>query len=303
MRIAQAPRPLPSPNGNLAKQYLLVSKVYDPVYDILLPRGTITSTDLRRAHSDDHVNLLAHGYRDNGFGSIDRAVLAHAMDSVAAMYAASRAAAGAPGPQGVAFAPASGFHHAGHNYCGGFCTFNGLMVAALKLRSEGRVKHVTIIDGDGHYGDGTQDIICTLGLEGFINHVSLGHGPTHGSHWAAQERIAAALAAKTDLVMYQAGADAHKDDPFASGYLTDDEWVARDLTVFQGCRDAGIPVAWNLAGGYNGAKTLALHRSTFASALQVFEPNRQTYELCGPSDTSEAPSPAPSDRAEGGPAL
>ena len=32
-----------------------------------------------------------------------------------------------------AVAPCSGFHHAGYDFAGGFCTFNGLMVTALAV--------------------------------------------------------------------------------------------------------------------------------------------------------------------------
>jgi len=47
-------------------------------------------------------------------------------------------------------------HHAGKNFLGGFCYFNNVAVAVkLALKS---VKKVAIIDIDGHFGNGTQDI-------------------------------------------------------------------------------------------------------------------------------------------------
>ena len=35
---------------------------------------------------------------------------------------------------GIACSPSSGFHHAGFDYNGAFCTFNGLLVAVQALR-------------------------------------------------------------------------------------------------------------------------------------------------------------------------
>ncbi|MFM2152760.1 MAG: hypothetical protein RL199_1195 [Pseudomonadota bacterium] len=52
------------------------------------------------------------------------------------------------------------------------------------------------------------------------------------------------------LVLFQAGADPHIADPLGSGFLSDDEPRARDALVFETCRRLGLPVAWNLAGGY-----------------------------------------------------
>ena len=51
-----------------------------------------------------------------------------------------------------------------------------------------------------------------------------------------------------NLVLYQAGADPHIDDPFG-GWLAADQLYRRDRAVFDGLRRLSIPVAWNLAGG------------------------------------------------------
>jgi acetoin utilization deacetylase AcuC-like enzyme len=51
-------------------------------------------------------------------------------------------------------------HHAGRDYCGGFCYLNNVAIAAEHLRAAGGggMKRVAILDVDYHHGNGTQDI-------------------------------------------------------------------------------------------------------------------------------------------------
>lgn len=51
------------------------------------------------------------------------------------------------------------------------------------------------------------------------------------------------------VLLYQAGADPHVNDPL-SGWLTTEQLRRRDEIVFREARALGLPVAWNLAGGY-----------------------------------------------------
>lgn len=53
----------------------------------------------------------------------------------------------------------SGLHHAGHGRGSGFCTFNGLAVAALYAAIVFNMKRVLVLDFDAHSGGGTWDII------------------------------------------------------------------------------------------------------------------------------------------------
>ena len=55
--------------------------------------------------------------------------------------------------------PTSGFHHAGYAHGGGYCTFNGLMVAAATFIQDHPGAKLGILDCDFHYGDGTADIL------------------------------------------------------------------------------------------------------------------------------------------------
>ncbi|OZB47637.1 MAG: hypothetical protein B7X60_05745 [Polynucleobacter sp. 39-45-136] len=66
-----------------------------------------------------------------------------------------------------------------------------------------------------------------------------------------------------DVILYQAGADPHINDPLGS-WLTTAQLFERDLLVFQAAAELGIPVAWNLAGGYQTPlrRVLEIHDNT-----------------------------------------
>lgn len=53
----------------------------------------------------------------------------------------------------------TGGHHAGHNYCWGFCYYNDAVMAVKKLKSMG-ITRIMIIDVDPHSGDGTRDLVA-----------------------------------------------------------------------------------------------------------------------------------------------
>jgi len=52
-----------------------------------------------------------------------------------------------------------GDHHAGRDFFGGWCYFNGAAVAIAMLRERG-VTRFAIVDTDSHHADGTRDIFC-----------------------------------------------------------------------------------------------------------------------------------------------
>ena len=94
----------------------------------------------------------------NGFGNKSPEVAAALPWVAGSMVAATLTALN---NKTVTISPTSGAHHAHYRNGGGFCTFNFLVLAALKAHEAG-AKKVGIIDLDCHYGDGTQDIINTL---------------------------------------------------------------------------------------------------------------------------------------------
>jgi acetoin utilization deacetylase AcuC-like enzyme len=174
---------------------------------------------------------------------------------------------------GLAFAPVSGFHHAGWDHCGGFCTFNGLMVAAVKLLQRDDTKKVLILDFDGHHGDGTEDIIEELKLRDSVTHLTRHRGFDHSPE-AAVKRALQAIDECPDIVLLQAGADSYVGDPFGAGYFGREQWIARDRRIFERCKALSVPVVWNLAGGYDGGKTVMLHYETWRTAIDVYCPHK-----------------------------
>jgi acetoin utilization deacetylase AcuC-like enzyme len=154
-----------------------------------------------------------------------------------------------------------------------------LIVSAVRLFDEGRAARVAIVDCDYHFGDGTQALIDALRLEDRIFHASFGgrfeRRGQAGDYLAELRGLGPRLADfAPDIIFFQAGADTHVDDPLG-GLLTTEEMRERDRTLFAIARELGIPVTWNLAGGYqtesDGSipRVVALHLITFEEALRI----------------------------------
>jgi len=238
-----------------------------------------SAADLCLAHSKKYVCNVLSGSAPNGHGNSIPEVTGATQWTCGSMIAAARQAL----IDGVACSPSSGFHHAGYDSGGGFCTFNGLIVAIEKLRSEGLIERAAILDCDAHFGDGTDEIIHRLQLDSWIGHWTFGRDAVGARGYRHKQTMMAIETfirdCKVDgcnLMLYQAGADAHLNDPLHAGVMTSEEMRERDKLVFSHCRQCAIPVSWDLAGGYarepDGSipKVLALHRATMEEAIAVF---------------------------------
>ena len=237
----------------------------------------VDAKTLALAHDRAFVDGILACRLSNGFGNRMSQVAASLLYTSGAMLAAADKAL----DNGrVACAPVSGFHHAGYARAAGFCTFNGLMVTALALHRAGRVRRVGILDLDQHWGDGTHEILQTLDI-GWVEHSSpradLGQAPDARRYLQRLPGIVSGLR-DCDLLLYQAGADAHVDDQLG-GWMTSEQLEQRDRIVFETAATFGVPVAWNLAGGYQRDASggiepvLAIHRRTMAACAEVFSPS------------------------------
>ncbi len=235
------------------------------------PFEAASREQLALAHSRPFVNGVLEGRIANGFGNLLPEVAQALPWTSGAMLAAAREALS---NQQVAVAPVSGFHHAKFDEAAGYCTFNGLIVAARALLTEGRVKRVGILDCDMHYGDGTAQIIRFLGLGNDIKQFSAGadfERPEQAAPFLAELPEIVRSFRDCELLLYQAGADPHIKDPLG-GWLTNAQLAHRDFLVFDTCRKLGLPVAWNLAGGYQIPlrRVLDIHDATMQVCVATY---------------------------------
>ena len=228
------------------------------------------------------------GRRPLRLDRIDALLGAHSFDcttpitshSWAASYASAQSALAAThavlGGDPVAFAvcrPPG--HHAGADYCGGYCHLNAAAIAAQAARDAG-IERVAILDIDYHHGNGTQDIFWSRGdvlyasihadpatdypfFWGHADEVGdgAGHGATlnlplqHGTtvmpFRAAQATALDAIAAfAPGLLVVSFGADTWEDDPISHFALTTPDYalLARDIAM------RGWPTVIVMEGGY-----------------------------------------------------
>lgn len=233
----------------------------------------VTLTQLYRAHNRAYVDGILACRIANGFGNHSKAVAQSLIYTSGAMLAAAKEAILTGN---VACAPVAGFHHACWNKAEDYCTFNGLMVTALDLLDTGTAKRVGILDCDNHYGNGTDDIIDNVCDDDQVIHFTTGKQRHQADSFLATlaDRIRN-LYSTCDILLYQAGADPHIDDPLG-GWMTTLQLYQRDMIVFKTAREMNLPVAWNLAGGYqrdeNGEllPVLQIHDNTMKACLSTY---------------------------------
>jgi acetoin utilization deacetylase AcuC-like enzyme len=207
-------------------------------------------------------------------------------NGVLAMNAGMLTAAELAKSNGVAANVSQGFHHSRPKYGAGFCTFNGLALVA----NENKKQKVFVLDCDQHGGDGTAEFALTL--PNLFNYSICGstfgtqkhkrsvvdyiQGPINKDFSPYEAALSRAFKqvekVNPDLVIYQAGADPHIDDPFGSVGLTNEQMFLRDKIVFEYFKSKKIPIFFVLAGGYQDMDNLVkLHVGTFKAASQAFE--------------------------------
>jgi acetoin utilization deacetylase AcuC-like enzyme len=190
---------------------------------------------------------------------------------------------------GVAGSLSSGLHHARHDRGHGYCTFNGLVLAAKAALAAG-AGDVLILDLDAHCGGGTHALIADnphvwqvdVSVDPFDRYEPGARttldivGSAEDYLVTIERRLREAGARRFGLCLYNAGMDPHEDCPVGALPGIDDQLLrARERTVFAWCRERGLPVAFVMAGGYvrpprmDEARLVELHRLTLATAAQA----------------------------------
>lgn len=233
----------------------------------------LTAADIALAHDRAYVDAVLAGISPNGFGNCDPEIAAALLWVAGSMVAAAMHTLMT---RETSFSPTSGAHHACYAGGGDFCTFNFLVIAAIKAY-QGGARQVGILDLDYHYGNGTDDIIQHLDLT-YIRHYSSGGDPIAAIGTAEQwlKRLPDIVRgfSDVDLIIFNAGVDSHINDPLG-GMLTTEQMARRDRIVFETAQEIGVPVCTSLAGGYQVARdgtietVLRLHDATFIAAWKV----------------------------------
>jgi len=261
----------------------------------------VTEQDLLRVHTPEYVAAVATGeprsLAESQKFPWSPALYGSVLLTSGGCLAAARRALG----DGVAAAIASGFHHSHADHGEGFCTFNGLVVAIDAMIAAGEIRRATVLDMDLHYGNGTASLARTrpylfnLSIYGNdyaantayrdvrerrhedgVNHrsIALPAGSGRKEMMAAMEAGLELIlsSGRPDLLIFQAGADPYREDPYSPLDLDHDDLRVRDRRAFEFAREHGLPIAWVLAGGYteDTSKVVRVHLNTFAAALETF---------------------------------
>ncbi|WP_422039761.1 histone deacetylase [Roseibium sp.] len=186
---------------------------------------------------------------------------------------------------GIACNTAGGSHHARRLHGAGFCVFNDVAVALRVLQADGAIRKALVIDLDVHQGDGTADIfqgdpdIFTFSMHSQKNypvrkvpsHLDVGLPDATGDEdylTILEETLPGLLAREPwDIVVYNAGVDPYRNDRLGRLKLSRDGLKRRDRYVIGTVRQAGLPLAGVLGGGYSSDideladRHLILHRT------------------------------------------
>lgn len=251
---------------------------------VMMEPEPLTVAAVREIHTPDYVEAVRFGEplnlaQSQGF-PWDPSLWPMVLSSNGGMVAAALAAL----EDGVAGSLSSGLHHARRHRGHGYCTFNGLVLAAKAALRAG-ASSVLVLDLDAHCGGGTARLIkeepaisqidvsvclydafeetdrCRSAMVG----AAADYLPTIG-------RMLEEAAVSVDLCLYNAGMDPHECSAGGLRGITEAILAERERLVFSWCRERGTPVAFSLAGGYlsrrlDRAGLVALHRLTIAEAV------------------------------------
>ena len=280
---ALGPVETPADRGEAA-----ILAVHSPAYVAFLKDAARLWREAGRTGDAIPYAFPIRGRRPLDLTRIDALIGAHSFDATtpitpdswAASYGSAQSALAAT--QAVLEGDAAAFalcrppgHHAGADYCGGYCHLNTAAIAAQAARDAG-VARVAILDIDYHHGNGTQDIFYDRGDvfyasvhadprtdypffwghadetgdgegRGATLNLPLPHGTTIGAFRAAQTAALDAIAAfDPGLLVVSFGADTWEGDPISHFALTTPDYavLAGDIAA------RGWPTAIVMEGGY-----------------------------------------------------
>ena len=228
-----------------------------PRVELVAPK-LATEEELMLIHSPDYVDDVLSGKKKNIAAGMSSKKL---IKSILATTGGMRDATNEALRNGRSGSFSSGLHHARTDAGMGFCTFNGLALAALEALK--KVKSVGILDLDAHCGGGTADIlksnkrvrladvsVCsydswtpTAKSRHFIQVVD-----KPKTYLATVEKALKSLEG-VEFLIYNAGMDTHERAGGLKG-ITLEIIQEREMRVVEWARAQNVPIVFALAGGY-----------------------------------------------------
>lgn len=273
----------PMEKYKMLRMKLLEEGILEPyqLHEPTLP----TKEELMLAHTKEYVESFTNGTIDKkiirkiGF-PWTTALVKRSYASVGGQLCAVQSAL----EYGISGNLSGGTHHAMADGGEGFCVFNDQAVCAKKLLRDGTVRRVAIIDLDVHQGNGNSSIlgnderVFIFSMHGEKNYpfrkipstidIDLPDNTGDDEYLRILEMFLPEVwKFKPDIVLYQTGVDALKEDSLGRLAMTHEGLMQRDYLVLQTCKKLGIPVSLALGGGY--AKPIELTVQAYANTYCV----------------------------------
>ncbi len=280
--------------SRLIAEKIGLDKVIDPSWDL-----ASTIEQICAVHDLDYIESLQSGIpnylAESNNLRWDSGIWSMAINSTAGVLAACETAYRGIDklslPSIISGSLSSGLHHAHTKGGAGFCTVNGLAVAANAFDD----MRITILDFDAHCGGGTVEILRTLGIDNRVyqydistnmydkykeddNHLIM-IADNDADYMHDLNLILDYLVDwdNTDLILYNAGVDAYPE-------ISHNTLAHRDELVFNKCVSTTTPCAFVLAGGYTNDQDMdslvQSHMETIYAAQSAgTRPPKGTVEL------------------------
>lgn len=192
---------------------------------------------------------------------------------------------------GIAMNVAGGTHHAFADRGEGFCLLNDFAVASNYLLDRKLADQILIIDLDVHQGNGTAKIfseeprVFTFSMHGRNNYpfkkekssldVELNDGTADKEYLQLLDKHLPELirTVKPGFAFYLSGVDILNTDKYGKLKITPEGCSQRDEYVLTLLRDAAIPCAVAMGGGYSPqVRTIVdAHCNTFRLAKKIYD--------------------------------
>lgn len=246
--------------------------------------------DMLLAHTSRYIDAVFNGTLDRkevrriGF-PWSKALVQRSLASVGGCIGAAQEAL----RTGVSGCLAGGTHHASADWGEGYCVFNDIAVAALRLLREGRIERAAIVDLDVHQGNGNSAIlghrpdIFIFSMHGEKNYpfqkipstLDIGLPDDTGDEEYLRllgEALPRVFDFAPDIVFYQAGVDPLREDVLGRLSLSHAGLAERDRMVLSACKRHSVPVALLLGGGYSRPieLTVQAHIETYRVVKEIF---------------------------------